>query len=79
VVSRGTRGASIVWVYTPPEQRSRGYASACVGDLTRRLLQEGRELCRISTDLTNRTTNKIYPALGYRPVCDRTRIDFSAG
>jgi predicted GNAT family acetyltransferase len=75
---RTARGASIVWVYTPPEHRRHGYASAGVADLTQRLL-EGRELCWISTDLTNPTTNKIYPAIGYRPVCDRSRIDFDAG
>jgi predicted GNAT family acetyltransferase len=75
-VGRGTRGASIAWVYTPPQLRAHGYASACVSDLTQRLLDQGRAFCWISTDLTNATTNKIYPAIGYRPVCDRSRIDF---
>ena len=57
-------------VYTPPELRGRGYASALVGELTARLLSGGRSLCFLFTDLANPTSNSIYQRVGYRPVAD---------
>jgi predicted GNAT family acetyltransferase len=57
-------------VYTPPELRGRGYASALVGELTARLLAGGRALCFLYTDLANPTSNSIYQRVGYRPVAD---------
>ena len=46
-------------VYTPPELRGRGYASALVGELTARLLAGDRSLCLLLTDLGNPTSNSI--------------------
>jgi len=66
-------------VYTPPEHRRHGYASACVASLTQRLLDEGFASCCLYTDLANPTFNKIYQAIGYRPVCDVTEYDFETG
>jgi uncharacterized protein len=63
-------------VYTPPEYRRHGYASACVASLTQRLLDEGLASCCLYTDLANPTSNKIYQAIGYRPVCDVTEYHF---
>jgi uncharacterized protein len=63
-------GIRVSAVYTPPEQRRHGYASACVAELTRRLLQQGREFCFLFTDLSNPTSNKIYQEIGYEPVSD---------
>jgi predicted GNAT family acetyltransferase len=74
---RTARGVRIGFAYTPPEHRRKGYASACVADLTARLLHEGQAFCSISTDLANPTSNKIYQAIGYRPVCDMTDFDLS--
>ena len=76
---RTERSVRIGIVYTPPEHRRLGYASACVAALTQRLLNEGIAFCCINTDVTNPTTNKIYPAIGYRPVCDISNIDLNAG
>jgi uncharacterized protein len=67
------------YVYTPPEHRGRGYASACVASLTQRLLDEGFALCCLYTDLANPTSNKIYQAIGYRPVCDAAEYHLGAG
>jgi len=64
----------INFVYTPPEHRGRGYASACVASLTQELLDEGLRSCCLYTDLVNPTSNKIYQAVGYRPVCDMTEF-----
>jgi uncharacterized protein len=75
---RTGRTARINSVYTPPEHRGRGYASACVASLTQRLLDEGLASCCLYTDLANPTSNKIYQALGYRPVSDVTEYHFEA-
>jgi predicted GNAT family acetyltransferase len=62
-------------VYTPPERRRRGYASACVAALSQALLDSGRQRCFLFTDLANPTSNAIYQAIGYRPVCDMAEIE----
>lgn len=63
-------GIRIGAVYTPPEHRRRGYASACVAALSQHLLDSGRKHCYLFTDLSNPTSNHIYQSIGYRPVCD---------
>jgi uncharacterized protein len=57
-------------VYTPPELRGRGYASALTAALTQRLLDGGRRFCFLYTDLANPTSNRIYQRIGYRAVGD---------
>jgi predicted GNAT family acetyltransferase len=57
-------------VYTPPEHRARGYATALVAALTRAQLDGGRRLCFLFTDLGNATSNAIYARIGYEPVAD---------
>jgi GNAT superfamily N-acetyltransferase len=63
-------GARIGFVYTPPEHRGSGYATACTAALSRLLLEQGRRFCCLYTDLANPTSNHIYQQIGYRPVCD---------
>lgn len=63
-------GIRIGAVYTPPELRGRGYASACVAAVSQAQLDRGRRFCFLYTDLANPTSNKIYRAIGYEPVCD---------
>ncbi len=60
-------------VYTPPEQRGRGFASAAVAELSTRLLGEGVRVC-LFTDQANPTSNGIYQALGFRPVVDMANL-----
>jgi uncharacterized protein len=71
-------GIRIGPVYTPPELRRRGYASALVADLTRMLLDRGRRFCFLFTDLANPTSNSIYQTVGYRPVADVDQWSFAA-
>lgn len=52
-------------VYTPPERRNHGYASAAVAALSQLLLDRGAERCMLFTDLANPTSNRIYAAIGY--------------
>jgi len=76
--SRGTsNGATISAVYTPPEQRGNGYASASVAALSKDLLEEGKSFCTLFTDLSNPTSNKIYQRIGYRPVVDYAVYSFA--
>jgi uncharacterized protein len=67
---RTPNGIRIGPVYTPPELRGRGYASALTAALTQRLLDEGRRFCFLFTDLANPTSNSIYQRIGYRAVSD---------
>jgi uncharacterized protein len=57
-------------VYTPPQQRGHGYASAAVAALSQQLLDAGARRCMLFTDLANATSNKIYEAVGYRRFAD---------
>ena len=69
--TRPTRnGISVGLVYTPPELRRRGYASACVGELSRTLLESGWAFCALFVDLANVTARRVYERIGYAPVCD---------
>jgi uncharacterized protein len=63
-------GVEINMVYTPPEYRKKGYASACVAALSQTLLNQGYKYCFLFTDLANPTSNHIYQAIGYQPVND---------
>ena len=69
-------GIAIGLVYTPPEDRGSGYASNCVAAVSQRLLDQGYAFCTLFTDLSNPTSNKIYQAIGYRPLAEFRRIDF---
>ncbi len=75
-VGPSPHGICVNGVYTPPEFRRRGYASACVAALTARLLSEGRRFVCLFTDLSNPTSNSIYQKVGYRRVCDFADWEF---
>ncbi len=69
-------GARIGPVYTPPEHRGRGYASAATAGVTRLLLDRGLAMTFLYTDLANPTSNKIYRAIGYEHVTDVHEVAF---
>ena len=78
-LARRTRArVAVNYVYTPPERRGRGFAKACVAELSRRQLEGpgGREACCLIADLDNPISNAVYLAIGYRPVADLLAIDF---
>lgn len=70
-------GMSVGGVYTPPELRGNGYATSCVAELSRNILQSGKKFCRLTTDLSNPTSNSIYIKIGYRPIGDNSFYMFS--
>jgi uncharacterized protein len=71
ILLRPTRsGCSIGYVYTPPAQRGRGYASALVAAATQAQLDQGRTFVTLFTNEANPTSNKIYGAVGYTPFAE---------
>jgi predicted GNAT family acetyltransferase len=64
-------------VYTPPEHRRRGYASAAVARASREALARGASQCMLFTDLANATSNKIYAAVGFRRIAEWEEFAFS--
>lgn len=60
-------------VFTPVGCRGRGYASAAVAEVSRRLLDAGARVC-LFTDQANPTSNRIYQRLGFRPVIDTANL-----
>jgi hypothetical protein len=69
-------GVRIGPVYTPPDLRGRGYATALTAELSQRLLDSSRRFCFLYTDLANPTSNRIYERIGYRRVCESAEIRF---
>ncbi len=69
-------GIRISAVYTPPELRGRGYATALVADHSRAMLDAGYRLCMLNTDLANPTSNEIYRRIGYRKVAESADYRF---
>jgi predicted GNAT family acetyltransferase len=57
--------ARVNFVYTPPEHRGNGYASAVVARLSQQLLDQGRDMCCLYADARNTVSNAIYRKIGY--------------
>ncbi|WP_300081865.1 GNAT family N-acetyltransferase [Propioniciclava sp.] len=60
-------------VYTPAEQRGRGYAAWVVAVLSQRLLDAGVRPC-LYTDQANPVSNEIYQRIGYVKVRDEGNV-----
>ena len=74
-------GVRIGPVYTPPELRGHGYATALTAELSQSLLDGtlfdgGRRFCFLYTDLANPTSNAIYERIGYRRIAESAEIVF---
>jgi predicted GNAT family acetyltransferase len=57
-------------VYTPPERRGRGYATAAVAAASGRLLAEEVDAVMLLADRDNPTAGRVYERVGYRPVAE---------
>ncbi|MBF6466337.1 GNAT family N-acetyltransferase [Nocardia beijingensis] len=53
-------------VYTPPEARGRGYASAVTAHVAKLLRDHSFEVC-LFADIANTTANRIYRTIGFHP------------
>jgi GNAT superfamily N-acetyltransferase len=69
-------GEAVSYVYTPPNQRGKGYGTAVVAHLSQRILDGGKQFCTLYTDLSNSTSNSIYRKIGYTAVADVVDIHF---
>lgn len=70
-------GGRVGPVYTPPDERGRGYGSAAVAALTARLLDDGAGWCAIFADEDNATTNTMYRRIGYNEHGTYREYDFT--
>jgi predicted GNAT family acetyltransferase len=64
-------------VYTPPEARGRGFATALVAAMSRHALAIGHRGCTLFTDLQNPTSNAIYARIGFVREDRFTRLAWS--
>jgi hypothetical protein len=62
-------------VYTPPDQRGRGYASGVTAAASADAIDRGAEQVLLYTDLANPTSNSIYRKLGYAPIADEITVE----
>jgi len=70
ITRRVRRTGAISSVYTPPEQRGRGYAGSVTAAVVDRLFAEGKKAICLYTDLRNPLSNRCYAKIGFRPHCD---------
>jgi uncharacterized protein len=63
-------GWTIGPVYTPPQHRRKGYATALTAELSQLLLDSGKQFVSLFTNLANPISNSIYQKIGYLPICD---------
>ena len=61
-------------VYTPPEQRGRGFAGATVAAVSADAQREGHRVC-LFTDQANPVSNRLYATLGFEPVVDMAHLE----
>lgn len=65
-------------VYTPPDQRRRGWAGAVTAAVSQAALDDGAREVVLFTDLANPTSNLLYQRLGYRSVTDHLVLRFES-
>ena len=63
-------------MYTPPEERGRGYASNLVAEVSARMLDERRRGVLPVHGPANPTSNAIYRRIGYEQVAESSMIRF---
>ena len=68
--------ARIAPVYTPREQRRRGYAGAVTAACTADALARDAERVVLYTDLADPSANAMYQRIGFRPIGGRRVVSF---
>jgi predicted GNAT family acetyltransferase len=63
------RSGAIAPVYTPIDQRGRGYGGSVTAAAADRIIAEGKTPC-LYTDLRNPASNRCYARIGFAPYCD---------
>jgi len=70
------KGKCISGVYTPKEERGKGYAYTLVYTLSKKCLDEGAEYCVLYTDANYPISNHIYEKIGYVPKTECEELEF---
>lgn len=70
------KGQCISGVYTPKEERRKGYAYNLVYELSKKSLKEGADYCVLYTDAENPISNYIYEKIGYVKSAECEEIEF---
>ena len=70
------KGQCISGVYTPKEERGRGYAYNLVYKLSKKCLDEGAEYCVLYTDAENPISNHVYEKIGYVKRVECEELEF---
>jgi predicted GNAT family acetyltransferase len=70
------RSVAISGVYTAPEKRGQGFATALVAGMCAQALADGREFITLFTDVENPVSNAVYQHVGFYPVCDYHQYRF---
>ena len=71
-----SKGKSVGSVFTPKEERGKGYAYNVVYRLSKELLDSGLEYCVLFTDDSNPISNHVYEKIGYEKRAETTEILF---
>ena len=69
-------GKCISVVYTPVEERGKGYAYNLIYKASKELLESGDKYCVLYTDDANPISNHVYEKIGYKRKCDWKEIEF---
>ena len=72
------RGVAVNLVYTPPEERGHGYATACIAHLSQLLLASDWQFCTLFSDAANAATRTLYARIGYQPIAAFTAYRFDS-
>jgi len=70
------KGKSVSGVYTPKDERGKGYAYDLVYRLSKKCLDEGAEYCVLYTDADNPISNHIYEKMGYMKRVECEELEF---
>lgn len=76
IIRSTTHTDTVGFVYTPASYRGNGYGSSIVALLSDKIIKEGK-IANLFTDLTNSTTNTIYPKVGYQKIGQNIHYDFT--
>jgi ribosomal protein S18 acetylase RimI-like enzyme len=64
-------------VFTSPDCRRNGYASAAVANVSQRMLDAGHRFCVLFTETSDPSANRLYRSIGYKPIFDKVSIVLS--
>lgn len=70
------KGKGVSGVYTPKDERQKGYAYNLVYRVSKEFLDNGAEYCVLYTDDSNPISNHVYEKIGYERKADTSDIDF---